>query len=372
MRVLDRYVARELLGPFLFGFGLFSMALVCGDALFKLTLYLAQGAPPLLVLKLFGLKLVTQTVFTLPMAMLLSVLLAFGRLSGDSELVSTQASGIPFSRLAVAPACFGLVVSLCHLVLLEYAIPPASKASRQTERVIQTLIAKEMAAAAIGNQAIVAQQYDGETLRSVMAAQRVDPLTGHFHKVALLEYHEGKLRTILQAQEAEWAQGSDWRFRNVEIVTLGLAGGRQAWVRDVESLVVRAFHKTPRQIESEQRKPYELSYPELRWLIASLKSQGAPKGTTRRLEVGLHNKLSTPFASLVFAVLAAPLGLRRHRSGPGIGLGISILVMFGYYFLWHGMTIMGEHGQVPPWAAAWAANIGCTLAGIVMIRRASR
>jgi lipopolysaccharide export system permease protein len=118
-----------------------------------------------------------------------------------------------------------------------------------------------------------------------------------------------------------------------------------------------------------------MSYWELGEYIKELKrTNDRPqlKRLVRKLEVARQDKLSLPFASLMFAVLGTPLGIRRHRSGKALGFGISILVIFGYYTLWHSMSILGENGMVPPFVAAWVANVVALMVGLWLTIRASR
>lgn len=90
----------------------------------------------------------------------------------------------------------------------------------------------------------------------------------------------------------------------------------------------------------------------------------------RELEVDLHSKLAIPFASTIFALVGAPLGLRRLRGGASVGLGLSVLIILAYYILWHGLHVLGEGGQVSPFMAAWLPNMIGLAAGLVLILRA--
>src|SRR5256885_16833055 len=123
MKLLDRYVFRELIGPFLFGLALFITVVVSGEYLFKLTGYIASGAPFLPVAELFGLRVIVVSVLSMPAAMLLAALLAFGRLSGESELVAIQAGGVPIYRVAYMSVALGLALSLAAFVINEFVIP---------------------------------------------------------------------------------------------------------------------------------------------------------------------------------------------------------------------------------------------------------
>src|SRR5207248_6951422 len=164
MKILDRYMAKELLGPFLFGFALFITVLVSGEYLFKLTGFIARGAPFLPVVELFGLRVVTVSVLTLPAAMLLATLLAFGRLSGDSELVAIQAGGVPVYRVAYMSVAFGLVVSLVAFVISEFVIPPSAQTSRRLEAMIVAAIKNQVVKEAGAGKYFVVQDFDGQQL----------------------------------------------------------------------------------------------------------------------------------------------------------------------------------------------------------------
>ncbi len=75
---------------------------------------------------------------------------------------------------------------------------------------------------------------------------------------------------------------------------------------------------------------------------------------------------------MLFAVIGAPLGLRRLRGGAAVGLGVSILIIFCYYVLWHGMSVLGENGQIPAVVASWIANVvGLVVGGVLVVRAAS-
>src|SRR5512144_113464 len=101
MKILDRSIARELIGPFLFGVAAFTLIFISGQYLFKLTTLVSRGASIFEVTELLALRMVPLAVLTFPMATLLATLLSFGRLSGDMEVVALMAGGVSFVRIAV-------------------------------------------------------------------------------------------------------------------------------------------------------------------------------------------------------------------------------------------------------------------------------
>src|SRR5919204_5311165 len=128
VKILDRYIARELLGPFAFGVAAFTLIFLSGQYLFKLTTMLAKGAPLADVIELLALHMVPLAVVTFPMATLLATLLSFGRLSGDMEVVAMMAGGVSFTRIAIPAFSMGLLVSVFGLFANEYLVPPAGRA----------------------------------------------------------------------------------------------------------------------------------------------------------------------------------------------------------------------------------------------------
>src|SRR2546423_6919449 len=141
MRILDRYIARELIGPFLFGVAAFTLIFISGQYLFKLTSMVARGASLPDVIELLALRMVPLAIVTFPMATLLATLLSFGRLSGDMEVVAMMAGGISFVRIAVPAFAMGLAVSVFGLYANEDLVPPAGRAAKQIETRIGQLLA---------------------------------------------------------------------------------------------------------------------------------------------------------------------------------------------------------------------------------------
>src|SRR5437763_4622109 len=133
MKILDRYIARELIGPFLFGVATFTLIFISGQYLFKLTTMVARGASLVDVTELLALRMVPLAIVTFPMATLLATLLSFGRLSRDMEVVAMMAGGISFVRIAMPAFIMGLLVSVAGLLANELLVPPAGRATKHTE-----------------------------------------------------------------------------------------------------------------------------------------------------------------------------------------------------------------------------------------------
>src|SRR2546425_1104449 len=118
--VLDRYIIRELISPFLFGGALFTFFLVI-DRIYQLTeLVITKGVPFHLVVQLLVFMLPSFLAHTLPMALLVAVLLAGGRLAGDLEIIAFKAAGVSTMRLfrPVLAAALGIMTLTATLTLV--------------------------------------------------------------------------------------------------------------------------------------------------------------------------------------------------------------------------------------------------------------
>ena len=124
MRILDKYILKEFISPFLFGVAAFTSIFLGADTLLKIANYVTTyGASTLSALKIFLLALPQIIIYTFPMAILLGSLMAMYRLSGDSELVIMRTSGQSFLRLARPIFIFAFIISIGTILFNEYVVP---------------------------------------------------------------------------------------------------------------------------------------------------------------------------------------------------------------------------------------------------------
>lgn len=200
MRLLDRHLLREVLGPFLFGVAAFSSLFFAGKNLLDLTTYVMNGLPITTAAALVVLTLPSVVVLTLPMSALLAVLLGFGRLSGDSEVVSLFAGGISIYRCAVPIAVMGLAISIAAFTINEFIVPPASA------------LAKELTAKAL-NQVKTTKTFsyvdtNGGVTNQIWVQGGMD-LRGKeksMRDVFVTQLREGKAAMFFRADEAVWGR----------------------------------------------------------------------------------------------------------------------------------------------------------------------
>jgi lipopolysaccharide export system permease protein len=342
--------------------------------------------------EMLGLRVVLASVYCLPMAMLLAGLLAFGRLSGDSEVIAMQAGGVPNLRIIVNAFVLGLALSVAGVAINEYVIPPAGRRLEKLEAVVKTALKGKVLEDLADQKAFVVQDYEGGKLSRVIIAKRFEPAEpprpALMRSVTYMQYEKGQVQMLVEADRAEWI-GDDkdhpgrqwWRFIDAKTQLMSQVTRGQKWVWEANDMKFY-MNKPVQQAQQEQKEADEMTYRELKSYLQQIRQQGPgawaggkvekQRRVVRELEVDLERKLSVPFAALVFALIGAPLGIRKQRSTAGVGIGLSLLIIIAYYIGMSFLSVLGQNGQLAPLYAAWGCNAAGLLMGLGLIWRSSR
>lgn len=363
MRLLDRHILAELIGPFVFGVAAFTSLMFAGKELFKITELLAEyGAPLHKAVELTVLHLPSLIVITLPMAMLLAALLGFGRLSGDSEVVALFASGVSLYRIAVPVIVMAVVVTGLSFTLSEVIAP---RSNYLHEQIVRDLKGE---ARSSDKPFSVVDAPNGVTNSIAWVQGGFDMKTSTLREVSMIRYWENRPAIFVYAKKAVYKDGNKWQFMNGYSQTLG-GSGRLTLPFENSEVEEIELSKTPDQLALYQKKHDELSFSELREYVRMMQKEGADVNKDR---VRLYQKIALPMATLVFALIGTPLGLRPHRSSSAMGLGLAIVIIFAYWILMHYMTILGNNGAVSPAAASFIPTLVGAAAGVALIVRAAK
>ncbi len=360
LKQIDRYIFKELFDPFLFGLLSFSLILSASMVMFELVRAVVMSGMPLIVaLKIFIYRLPGVVVYIFPMAALLAALLGFARLSKDSEITAFRANGISLQRLMIPVIIFGIVVSVVNLLFYEIVVPEANKAAKNL--LIESAIKK----APTIEENVFVPEFSRGSLKRVFYARKLENEV--MKGVIVQEFSNGVLSQIINAKEALWQKDQkSWLFRGGIIYILSGDGEYKHLIKFEEQSIAIKF--TPQDLYSDEKKPEEMSISVLRKYI-NLKERMGEKITS--LKIQLNMKIAIPFASLVFVLLGAPLGLSPRRSSSSIGLGLSIIVVFVYYVLMFFSMALGELDLISPALSAWLPNILTAILAYYFIRRAS-
>jgi lipopolysaccharide export system permease protein len=345
IKIIDRYIFRELIEPFLFGLGAFTAILSASMVLFELVrAVVLRGMPLVVALQIFVYRLPSIVVYIFPMAILLAALLSFSRLSGDSEIIAFRASGISLYRLIVPVLFLGLLVSFVNLAFSEVVVPESNKASKnlllETSGRHQPKIQKN----------VFVPEMERGVLKRIFYAETLEG--DAMQNVIVQEFSDGQLTQILTANSAKWQKDKNsWLFFDGTIYLIAETGEYKHLIKFKEQSL--AIKYTPADFYIGDRNPDEMTIADLREFISLKEKMGVD---VTDFKIQLNMKMALPFASLVFALLGAPLGITRRRASSSIGLGLSILVIFLYYIVAFVSMAVGELKLISPALSAWMPN----------------
>ncbi|WP_408955142.1 LptF/LptG family permease [Natroniella sp. ANB-PHB2] len=350
MKIIYRYILSELIQPFLFGVFAFTSIFIGSDVLRRLAgLMMDYGASLWTVTQLFFLSLPQIIIFTFPMSMLLATLLAFGRLSGDSEITALKAGGISFTKLIIPVLIVAFLVSGVTVWLSDGLVPLSIQVY---EDLVWEIRRGEQRPTTQRNLRIAPVDSSTGRLDFVLVADKFDGATQTLEGVSWQDFEDGELVTIIQAKEAVWLE-EQWQFIDGKIYRIENDG--RVPQTEFERLNMQdKISRDPGDVSRSGTDPDEMTLGELRTHIDQMEEEGRD---VSELLIIYHQRYAVPFASFIFAIVGAPLGLKPNRSGSSIGLGLSIIVVFIYYVLMTVGSALGQAGTVAPWLGAWLQNI---------------
>ncbi len=362
VRILDRYVIRQLLMPFGIGLLVFTFLIIIPEFMRYAEDYIAKGAPISAVAQVIVALLPMALGLTIPMSLLMALLVAFGRLSADREFVALQACGVSTRRLLLP---VGLVSVLCFgatAYVLLVSVPAGNQRSREITF------------------NIIASQAEGEVkprtffdrFPNIDLYVREIPPSGGWNGVFMSDNRGGEGSAIYNAKHGRIV--IDRAKRSVEVV---LEHGTRhsadaAGNYDVYSFNQILFNLSPDVMFPKGGPPKgdrEMSIAELRAKADEIRAQGQ---FPHNQLFEIHKKFSIPAACLVFGLIGLALGATNRRDGKLASFVIGVAVVFVYYILlWLGQALTKGH-VLAPWLAAWLPNIVLGIAGALLFKMRGR
>lgn len=388
MRLVDKLVLKDLIGPFLNGMQMFLLLVFTAGFLFRATDMIVQGVAVDLVLRyiLYAIpSLVTQT---FPMAMLLAALLAFGRLSSDREAVALFASGISFMRIARSVFIMGALVSLVAFVWDETVVPPATRRMYDIQQQAIRRLARSDRPIAYN-----IERRDGLGVEETVKIDGgYDARNRTIRDVTIVKYstdpaRRGDVELIVHCARATSVdprgldrRGLNWTYYDGNIVSISrdkATGYVEAHPANFATVTALPKDTSPDKsfeqiMNTDVSDSNRATFSQLRAEIAADRSEGR-LSDARGKEVDLYGKIALPLASMIFGVVGAALGLNTQRSGGrAVGFGMAIFIVFLYWVFYHSMFVVGKNGGLPPMLASFAADIVGAAVGLALALRASR
>ena len=372
--IMDRYILSQLIGPFLFGVGVFSSVALSIGVVFDLVRKVTEAGLPMgIAAEVFLLKMPFFVVLAFPMSILLATLMAYSRLSGDSELTALRSCGISAYRFVVPAIVLSVMVTGLMFVFNEAIVPAAQAQANLTLKA-----ALEGDRPQFRDENILYEQYESVKREN---GDRDDVLSRLFYArkyngeqmegLTILDFSRGELNQILTSNTAIWnPKASTWDFFNGSIYLIASDGS----YRNIVTFEQHQLNipRTPLDLAKKRKDSTEMNIAQANERLDILE-QGGDRKKARKLKVRIAQKWALPFICIVFGLVGAALGIvPNQRTSKATGFGLSVLIIFTYYVTDFIFGAMGINGTLPPYVAAFTPIALGFLIGCGLLVRSAR
>jgi lipopolysaccharide export system permease protein len=360
-KILDRYIISEMVGPFLLGMAIFTFIFLMNQLVQLADLILVQGVGAWQIFKVLVYTLPSLAVFTLPMAVLLATLVAFGKMSADSEIIALRAAGVSLYRMLAPVNVFAAVAFVATAYTTGYLVPQGNQALR---RLLYEIVREGIGGGIqeqvfnndfegltifIHNTDVTGNYLEGIVIHDERTKDRLQTITA---SRGTIRQDPGSFRLLLHLEDGaiqQVAQGRE-RFRLLQFKDYDL---------QLELPVVDPNSKRFR------KRVRDMSMREL--------GQAAEKAhdpeTALPIAVEVQRRYALPVTCFLFATIGVPLGVRSRRSGKSAGFATAIGVILIYYMLMAGGENLALSSALPTFLAVWVPNLlFATAAGFLLVR----
>ena len=367
MKILDRYLLTSLGVATALGVALLSLVLVLGNV-FKemLDLLINHNVPLSTVLAFVAYVLPFSMTFTIPWGFLTAVLLVFGRLSADNEIIALRATGVSFPRIFVPVLAIALaLVGVCLWINTEVA-PRAQYSMLSSLFRIATsnpisMFQPDEVVDQFPERRIYVGARDGDLLKNLIVFelnQKGIPSEVVFAKTGTLTTDNENERLLLKVEDAHFEERDKAQPDNVDLIRQGITMKEGVFPMSLQRLI------------DEKKREKPLSSHTLQELFAELAKPNCPRRLAFQVEVSKRFSLS--LAALAFALIAVPLGITAHRKETSVGFGLSIVIAFGYFFFIIIADTFRENPHAMPVLLIWLPNLFFMGLGLWLFSRLAR
>jgi LPS export ABC transporter permease LptF/LPS export ABC transporter permease LptG len=373
MRLLTRYILREVVSYALLGAVLFTFVLFMRDLPKILELVVRDSASLTDVLRIFAYTLPNTLTVTLPTAVLAGILLGLSRLAADSEITAMRACGIGVFRFVGIVSILALAaLGLGLFNALDFAPHAAGNLLKLEDQLKTSQASFE----------VQPRVFYEDFKNYVLYVQDVRPAAGAaaWHHIFLADLTQPANPNITTADQALVSNPGP---ANSQALRLHLLDGSQHQISptDPNQYDISTFASTdlPIQFNSQDdthisRSDTPLHALSLRELLQRAHAPGPNSvslntADARAARIELNLRFSYPFACIVLMLIGVPLGLSSRRGGKSAGVVLTLLLVFAYYLLSNIGVAFAKSGKLSPALGVWAANLIFTAFGILLLQQ---
>ncbi|HWR83844.1 MAG TPA: LptF/LptG family permease [Candidatus Deferrimicrobium sp.] len=414
MKILSRYILKEHLAPFLFAFFTITFLLIIDFVPKIVNSILDKNLPVGVVFELIALNLAWMIALSVPMSVLVSTLMAFGRLTSDFEVTALKTSGVNLIRVIAPLLVAGAVITALMIGFNDRVLPDLNKRARalrsDISRMRPTLVFRSgIFVSDVPGYLILIDKIDHATSRveGVHITVTKDPtkpqiivadhgylhmadngrtmrftlLNGELHSLDIKdpqEYHKVDFQqqvinisgtgSELERTDSEYRTDREMSIEQMETnVTRAeeaiepfRARIRTAIYNKVDYLFASDFAAKAADTTSDSAALASVKMEAeslLRLVTGSREQIESQRRVINKYRIEIYKKYSIPAASLAFVLIGAPLAVLSRRGGMGMAVAFSILLFTVYWAFLIGGEDLADRDLVSPFWAMWGANI---------------
>ena len=375
--LIDRWLIGQLLPPMFFAIGAFTVVSLSVGIMFDLVRKIVEfGLPLQVAFQILILKLPGFLVLSFPMSMLLSTLLAYGKLSSNSELLALKSLGITNKRIVFPAIMLSIIMTLITFTFNNSIVPVSNRISETTLRsslgkTISSEQGKHIMFSRYGS------QFDPSNNKISKSQENLTHIfyakffrNNVMEEVTLLDFSQIGYEQILKAEKAKFNQVDNlWDFYNGKLMVLK-DNGETSTINF--STYQFPLGEGPQELAKIPSDANDMTVSQAINAEALYKKAGNIK-ESRRMRVRIQEKFTLPTACLVFGLIGSSFGIRANsRSSKSQGFGLSVLMIFFYYVISFFSSSLGVKGILNPIFAAWLPVLLSIWIGIYLLMRAGR
>jgi lipopolysaccharide export system permease protein len=303
--------------------------------------------------------------FTIPIALLIAILIAMGRLSADNEITAIKTSGISLMQIFY-PVAIASLITFILAVFISYFLVPQSNFA--TKRLLFNIAQQN---ASIG---IKEKVFNSDFKDFLIYAEKI-PVNRNYMEGVIISDNRmiGEQNTILAKKAILVSDAESMTVKlkledgSIHTVSSDLKHYRKI---DFTSYEINLDLSTAlANLDESSKTSTEMTVSEL---LERMKKPGLDKAAVRELAIEVHKKFSIPLSCLFFGLLALPLGIRSHRSVKSRGFAVGLIVVASYYLLRIGGEALAETGYLSPEVGVWTPTLVFALVGTYLLYMANR
>ena len=367
MRLIDRYIIRQLLVSLTFSILVLSFVLVIGNIFRKLLpLLVNHDLPVEYVIGFIAYVLPFSLIFTIPWGLLTAVLLVFGRLSADNELIALRSNGVSIRRVCLPLVGIAFLCTVFSLWLNVQVAPAAQEEMRATVFNLATrnpmaLFGSDQVIDQFPGNKIYVGRKDGNKLENIIVFETNEqsmPVKVTFAKTGSLEADLPNRRILMHLFEARYQQRDEKDPFDLNRIRDGISVAEGTLPISLEELYEKEKRRASRSMLS------------LEQLMEQLNNEDPKMRSSSRTEI--NKRFSFPLACLVFSLVGVPLGITAHRRETSFGFAASLAIGVVYFLFIIVADTLRTHARLHPELLVWLPNVLFLLVGLWLFRRLNR